>query len=515
MQATRLSHQIRHKGALPTAVPRRPGSIAQRVQQLPTAALSGAKLVMQPSVGGDWLPILTNSQRILDLICVGGAGLLNWALERAHLAGDTLTIYVWIVLFGALLAPFVLRDAKLDAPGEFTDGWRRSKQSLIGSVVLFGLVVLALFLADAATIVPRPILVDWFFWTALILIAQRALVAAYVAHLEHCGALSEMIAVVGAGPLADNLVDYFAKADDSTVSIIGIFDDRKLRGVQITNYPIGTLDDLLELGRNKRVDRVIITLPWSADDRILQLVRKLKSLAVDILLCPDRIGFNLPRRAVDGIGGLPLLCVASKPLARWNSLLKRIEDLLLGGLILVLMSPVMLMVAIAIRLESPGPILFRQRRFGFNNSEIEVFKFRSMRHAEADPTGAAQTRRDDERVTRVGKFIRRFSLDEVPQLLNVMRGEMSLVGPRPHPVGMRTGEQLGHEIVEDYAHRHRVKPGITGWAQVNGYRGATHTPEQLRMRVVYDLHYIEHWTLLFDLRILAVTIVKVLLDDAY
>ena len=466
-------------------------------------------------IGADWLMTLVNGQLMLDLACVGLSGAINWVVERRGMPDGSFGFYPWIVMCGALLAPFILRDRSLAAAAEFTNGWRRSKQALVGAVVLFGVIILVLFITNTSALIPRQVLIGWFGWATLLLIIQRSLVAGYVARLERQGALTETIAVVGAGPLADNLIEYFARMRETSIKIVGIYDDRRVRGNAVVNLPSGTLDDLLALGQANRVDRVIITLPWSADDRILQLVRKLKALAVDILLCPDRIGFNLPRRAVDGIGGLPLLCVASKPLARWNSLLKRAEDLVLGGIILVLLSPVMLAVALAIRLEGPGPILFRQRRFGFNNAEIEVLKFRSMVPSAWDLSGANQTQRGDARVTSVGRFIRRFSLDEIPQLLNVMQGEMSLVGPRPHPIGMRTGEQLGHEIVEDYAHRHRVKPGITGWAQINGYRGATSTPEQLRGRVAYDLHYIEHWTLLFDLRILAVTAFKVLSHDAY
>jgi exopolysaccharide biosynthesis polyprenyl glycosylphosphotransferase len=199
---------------------------------------------------------------------------------------------------------------------------------------------------------------------------------------------------------------------------------------------------------------------------------------------------------------LPLYPLAERPLRRWNAIAKRAEDIVISSVALIFLGPLMLIVALAVKLDSPGPALFRQRRHGFNNREIEVYKFRSMRTDMADPTGGAQTRRGDQRITRIGGFLRRSSIDELPQILNVLRGEMSLVGPRPHPVGMRTKDMLCHEIVETYAHRHRVKPGITGWAQINGSRGATSEPEQLRRRVDLDLYYIEHWSILLDLKIM-------------
>ena len=189
------------------------------------------------------------------------------------------------------------------------------------------------------------------------------------------------------------------------------------------------------------------------------------------------------------------------------------EDWLLGGLIILLLSPLLAVVALLVRIDSPGPILFKQRRHAANNREFFIYKFRTMRWQPEVQSGAEaliQTARDDNRITRLGSFLRKTSIDELPQLFNVLRGEMSLVGPRPHAVNMRTEERLGHEIVDTYAHRHRVKPGITGWSQVNGSRGATNTVEQLRRRVELDIYYVENWSLYLDLKILAMTFVTVL-----
>lgn len=207
----------------------------------------------------------------------------------------------------------------------------------------------------------------------------------------------------------------------------------------------------------------------------------------------------------------PIRLLADRPIRGWNAVLKTASDRLLGLMITLALLPILALVALAIRLESPGPILFRQRRHGYCNSEFDIYKFRSMRVATEVAGGAlAQTVRGDQRITRVGRFIRKWSLDELPQLFNVLRGDMSLVGPRPHAVNMRTQDRLGTEIIASYPHRHRVKPGITGWAQVNGARGATDTPEQLRRRIDLDLHYVNHWSLALDLSVLLRTIKAVL-----
>ncbi|HEX5757529.1 MAG TPA: sugar transferase [Arenimonas sp.] len=207
----------------------------------------------------------------------------------------------------------------------------------------------------------------------------------------------------------------------------------------------------------------------------------------------------------------PVLLLVERPIRQWNSVLKTGSDYLLGALITLLLSPVLLGVAIAIRLDGPGPILFRQRRHGYCNSEFDIYKFRSMQVATTSASDPLQqTVRGDVRITAVGRFIRKWSLDELPQLFNVLRGQMSLVGPRPHAVNMRTAGLLGTEIIDSYPHRHRVRPGITGWAQVNGARGATDTTGQLHRRVELDLYYIEHWSLAMDVKVLLRTVSAVL-----
>jgi exopolysaccharide biosynthesis polyprenyl glycosylphosphotransferase len=237
-------------------------------------------------------------------------------------------------------------------------------------------------------------------------------------------------------------------------------------------------------------------------------VRELQTLSVPIALCPQIVGRQLSFQSVDYFStGLPVILLADRPIKRWNVFLKSAEDIVLSWLLALLLLPVFAAIALAIRLDSRGPIVFKQKRHAFNNSEFDIYKFRTMYwEPQGNAQGLQQTSRNDRRVTRVGRFLRETSLDELPQLFNVLRGEMSLVGPRPHAVNMRTEERLGSEITDRYAHRHRVKPGMTGWSQVNGARGATDTIAQLQRRIDLDLYYVDNWSLALDLKILLMTV---------
>ena len=273
---------------------------------------------------------------------------------------------------------------------------------------------------------------------------------------------------------------------------------------------VRSLHDLLELGKRVNIDRIVLALPLHAESRILEIADRLMALSVDIVACPDLREFNLLRRPILSHAGLPAIRITNRPIPDAEFLIKASADKILAFLLLLLLAPLLAVLAIAIKVTSPGPVLFRQPRLGYNNVEFEILKFRSMRAELTDSSGGRQAQRVDSRVTRLGKFLRRSSLDELPQLFNVLLGDMSLVGPRPLPIGMRTLERYNHEIVEQYAHRHRVRPGITGWAQIQGCRGATDHPAQLQQRVELDLFYIEHWSLWFDFKILLLTALHLL-----
>ena len=323
------------------------------------------------------------------------------------------------------------------------------------------------------------------------------------------GRLTRRTVVVGGGALGEALIQQFKEQRGSDVRIIGLFDDRNDERSPNTiggQRKLGVVDDLVEFARRTRIDLVIFSLPISAESRILHMLQKLWVLPVDIRLAAHINKLQFRPRSYSYLGSVPVLDVFDRPIADWDVVMKWLFDKIVGSLILLVAAPVMALVALAIKLDSRGPVLFNQKRYGFNNELIEVYKFRSMYAEMADATASKLVTKDDPRVTRIGRFIRKTSLDELPQLFNVVfKGNLSLVGPRPHAVNAQAAERLYDEAVDGYFARHRVKPGITGWAQVNGWRGETDTAEKIQARVEHDLFYIENWSLLFDLYILVRT----------
>jgi len=323
------------------------------------------------------------------------------------------------------------------------------------------------------------------------------------------GRLDRRTVVVGADANGAQLIEAIEAQPDSDVRIIGVFDDRgddRTPTLCAGHSKLGTVDDLVEFARRTRVDLVLFTLPITAEARILQMLRKLWVLPVDIRLSAHTNKLRFRPRSYSYIGNVPVLDVFDRPITDWDVVIKWLFDKIVGGLALLTLLPVMVVVAIAIKLDSKGPVLFRQKRYGFNNDLIEVFKFRSMYTDKTDATASKLVTKGDPRVTRVGRFIRKTSLDELPQLFNVvLKGNLSLVGPRPHAVHAKAEDRLYDEAVDGYFARHRVKPGMTGWAQVNGWRGETDSQEKIQRRVEHDLYYIENWSVMFDLYILAIT----------
>jgi polysaccharide biosynthesis protein PslA len=275
----------------------------------------------------------------------------------------------------------------------------------------------------------------------------------------------------------------------------------------------GDIDVLERMIRQDAVDSVLVALPWSANDQTRAIIDRISMAPVDVYVYPGMNGLNLPLRRAHRTFDLPLLMACTRPIVGWGALTKRAEDVALSLALLIFISPVMFSIAAGIKLTSKGPVFFRQRRLGYNNRVIEVLKFRSMYTHLSDADATMQAFRGDKRVTPLGAWLRKTSLDELPQLLNVLKGDMSLVGPRPHALATTAGGLTLEEAVPVYASRHRVKPGITGWAQVNGYRGALDSVEKIVHRVNHDLYYIENWSLAFDLKILWRTARLIFADD--
>ncbi|RMX03537.1 undecaprenyl-phosphate glucose phosphotransferase [Corticibacter populi] len=332
------------------------------------------------------------------------------------------------------------------------------------------------------------------------------------------GAYLQKAVILGATPSGEAIADYLRHNGDVRLGVIGFIDDRVSRTpAMVAGLPyLGDSTRLIDMIRDEQVQVVLVALPWQAEARINALVTRLRQLPVRVLLTPDMQGLWLAQSRIIQFAGVPLFNMSQPPLQGWSSLAKRIEDLLIAGILTLLLAPLMLLIAIWIKLDSRGPVLFRQKRYGYNNHLIEVFKFRTMFVDQTDADADQQTTRDDPRVTRAGHFLRKSSLDELPQLFNVLQGTMSMVGPRPHAKATKAAGVLFEEAVQEYSARHRVKPGITGWAQIHGFRGETDTIEKIQHRVTYDLEYIETWSIWLDLSILCRTIPAVLFQkEAY
>ncbi|HYE51421.1 MAG TPA: undecaprenyl-phosphate glucose phosphotransferase [Azospirillaceae bacterium] len=351
----------------------------------------------------------------------------------------------------------------------------------------------------------------WFFGTFLSLVVTRTLVRTQVRRMKARGAFDARVVIVGADEQAERLARFIAQSRALTMRVVGFVDERAEGGTRaIDGIPVSRgLEPLMRMIRREEVDQVILALPWQDERRIHDLVARVAMTPVRIRLAPDLAGYNYPHRSFTLLDGLPVLNLFERPISGFSYVVKEIEDKVIAALALVLLSPALLAIAAAVKLDSPGPVFFRQDRVGFNDRVIRVWKFRSMRTDMCEADNIRQASREDPRITRVGRILRRTSLDELPQLFNVLSGEMSIVGPRPHAPSTRAAGRYFDQIVDSYAARHRVKPGITGWAQVNGWRGETDTEEKLIRRVEHDLHYIENWSVGFDLYIMLRTALTV------
>ena len=452
--------------------------------------------------------VLVGVVRMLEFALIFVSALIVHALYLAQRENVAIEYYA-IALAVSSLSVLVFQAFKINHVAAF----RAPIQYGFRLVCSWTLVILAamacVFFLKLGDAFSRVWLLSWYALALGLLLLERGLLGMITRSVTRAGRLDRRTVIVGGGVAGEQLLEELSRQKDTDLKILGVFDDRTddRSPDVVAGYPkLGTVDDLVDFARHARIDLAIFTLPITAEQRLLQMLRKLWVLPIDIRLAAHTNKLRFRPRSYSYIGAVPVLDVFDKPIADWDVVLKAIFDKAVGAICLILLSPVFLAVAIAVKLDSRGPIFFKQKRYGFNNELIEVFKFRSMYADQLDRTASRLVTRDDPRVTRVGRFIRKASLDELPQLLNVVfNGDLSLVGPRPHAVHAKAADRQYDEVVDGYFARHRVKPGITGWAQVNGWRGETDTPEKIQRRVEYDLYYIENWSVLFDLYILAIT----------
>ena len=474
--------------------------------------LSGRLALISPGV-------LSGVVRTAELLGIALIGYATFALYVGGTGRALVWQYLAAIAAGSVGLTLVLSAIGLYRPAAFSSLWRQLARLWLGWTIVVELLVATAFLLKVGADFSRGWLLIWYAAGGVSLLAFRLALAISVRRWHKTGRMQRRAVIVGGGEQAAALIAALANEPESDIRICGIFDDRgpERVGATAAGIPVlGNLDELVDFGRRFRVDLLIVSLPLYAENRLLQVFKKLWVMPVDIRLSAHTSKLHFRPRSYSYIGKLPFIDVADRPIADWDHVQKWLFDKVIGTLALIALAPVMALVALAIKLDSKGPVLFRQRRYGFNNELVEVWKFRSMYTDMTDANASKLVTKGDPRVTRVGRFIRKTSLDELPQLFNVIGGTLSLVGPRPHALQAKAGEELYQDVVDGYFARHRVKPGLTGWAQINGWRGETDTAEKIQKRVEHDLYYIENWSVFLDLYILLATPFALLkADNAY
>lgn len=468
-------------------------------------------------LGNDFISprMLCGLWRLGEAALIFVVGAVLWAAGDA--APDGAMAWLAATLVGSLAASAILASAHAYELAFLRRGGLRLWRVVVGLGLAIGFVAAGLDFLSPTGVAGFPTLA-WYLCSLTLIIPARLVLGLNLRRWARNGRMERRALIVGGGKNAETLIRGLEMQPGNDIRICGIFDDRGDRRSPplVAGYPkLGTIAELVEFARRTRIDMLIVTLPLSAEERLLVLMKQLWVLPLDIRLAAHAGELKFRPRTYSYVGTVPLIDLADRPLADWDGIAKRCLDIVAAAAAIVLLSPVMIAAALAVKLDSPGPVIFRQKRHGFNNQAVEIFKFRSLYHAMSDPEAKQIVTKNDKRVTRVGAFIRKSSIDELPQLFNVLRGDLSLVGPRPHAIhAISSRNETFTEIVDGYFGRHKVKPGITGWAQIHGWRGEIDEPKKLVKRFEYDLYYIENWSLLLDLYILAMTPVSLLRTKA-
>ncbi len=451
-----------------------------------------------------WL--ISRIQRLLDgAVVISLLFFLCWfhgvIFQREFLVLGIVTFLLMLVVF---------QGAQLYRPWRGANLMGLVRQVFVAWTLVAAILVTLGFATKTSAIFSRKVVVSWMLLTPLILVGLRLKVYMGLHWARERGLNSRTVVIAGAGELGKQLAKNVVETPWLGMRLFGFFDDL-LMGEKIElqpggrGYPVlGDLDDMVPFVRDHKIDMVYIALPLRAQDRFRQVVDALKDTTASVYFAPDLFAYSLLQASLTDLRGIPLVSLWETPFYGINGWLKRVEDLVLASLILLAVSPLMLVIALGVKLSSPGPVIFKQRRYGLDGEEIVVYKFRTMRVLQDGPE-VPQATREDPRVTRFGAFLRRSSLDELPQFINVLKGTMSIVGPRPHAVAHN---EYYRQRIPAYMLRHKVRPGLTGWAQVNGWRGETETMEKMEKRIEYDLDYLRRWSLWLDLKIIILTMFR-------
>ncbi|CDG84615.1 undecaprenyl-phosphate glucose phosphotransferase [Janthinobacterium agaricidamnosum] len=452
------------------------------------------------------IPLISFFQRVLDPVIIMGALYL-----LCLMSGEPFTGYSLVLM---ILAFFISSSVY-----QYVDPYRtwRSGRMLAYARDIFvgwGLTVLILVFLGSVTGLAyhfeERVVLGWFVLTPFLLLASHLAARQLVSDPGQSREVRSVV-IIGANEASIKLAATIARHPNLFMRVRGYFDDRTEDRwpVAMREPMLGNMQDIAAYVREHNIKIIFISQPISAQPRIRKLLDELQDTTASVYFLPDIYLFDLMQARFDNVGGVPVIAICESPFTGFNSMIKRASDIVLGLLIQVLLLPLMVLIAIAVKVTSPGPVIFRQRRYGLYGEEIIVYKFRSMTVSE-DGNKVVQATKNDQRVTRIGGFLRRSSLDELPQFLNVLQGRMSIVGPRPHAVAHN--EQY-RKLIKGYMLRHKVKPGITGWAQVNGLRGETETLDKMEARIHFDLDYLRNWSLWLDLWIIVKTVKVVLKRD--
>lgn len=420
---------------------------------------------------------------------------LAWRIE-----GQIHGLVFLLGVLAALLAGNLLDTSALFVPG--TKHLRHVLRLLGNWIMVAGFTILLGVASGVLEHVSFSLIECWLLLTPLLLILTHSLVRLGIRRKDKTEVANRQAIIVGATSMGSLLAEEIRRHPLLHIALKGYFDDRESGRVDVAESEIiGCLVDIPAYVHEHNIQCIYITLPMSSQPRILSLLDSLKDTTVSIYFVPDLFVFDLIQARFDHMASIPLVSICETPFIGVQGVVKRVEDLVLASIILVLLAIPMLLMAVLVKMTSDGPVLFKQRRYGLDGQEIVVYKFRSMTVME-DGEQVVQATQNDARVTPIGSFMRRTSFDELPQFINVLQGRMSIVGPRPHA---NAHNEQYRKLIKGYMVRHKVKPGITGWAQVNGFRGETDTLDKMEMRIAYDLDYLRHWSLDLDLKIIART----------
>lgn len=408
-----------------------------------------------------------------------------------------------------LLTIMIFRAAQLYQPWRGADLVRMVRRVFLAWLLIVAILTMVGYITKTSVQFSRRVLLTWMALVPVALVVLRLQVYLGLRWLRQQGRNSRTVVIAGAGDLGRRLAKNVVDTPWLGMRLLGFFDDRVTGEISLPadrrSYPVlGTLDDMIKFVQGNQVNMVYLALPLRAEDRLKEVVECLQDTTASVYYVPDVFTFSLLSSSFTDLRGIPLIALWETPFFGVNGWLKRAEDLVIASLILILVSPLLIFIALGVKLSSPGPIIFKQRRYGLDGHEIIVHKFRTMKVCEDGPD-ICQATKDDARITRFGGWLRRTSLDELPQFFNVLTGSMSIVGPRPHAVAHN---EYYRRLIPGYMLRHKVRPGLTGWAQINGWRGETETLEKMEKRVEYDLDYLRYWSIWFDVKIICLTIFR-------